>query len=132
MKLQRSSGSQRIGLTPLIDVVFILLLFFMLATNFQQPRSLLLKTNTSTGPSVQANRPVLTLQVTSDDLRVDGRPLDVTRLPALLDQRVALEPALMVVVRGASTVTVQRLVQVVDQLRRSRVVDYHLDVESGQ
>lgn len=43
-----------ISLTPLIDVVFILLLFFMLASNFERNSSMLLSTsNTTSGaPSV--------------------------------------------------------------------------------
>jgi len=38
MRRHRRSG--RMSLTPLIDVVFILLVFFMLQTNFLRPRSI--------------------------------------------------------------------------------------------
>lgn len=40
MPMRRHRGSGRMSLTPLIDVVFILLIFFMLQTNFLRPRSL--------------------------------------------------------------------------------------------
>lgn len=130
MKLQRSPVAPRIGLTPLIDVVFILLLFFMLATSFQQSHSILLKFSTGTAPNPQTDRPVLTLRLTPNELLFDGRTIRVAQLAAQLDQRLASEPALTVVVRGASMVSVQRMVQVVDQLRLSRVVDYQLDMDT--
>lgn len=40
MPMRRHRPSGRMSLTPLIDVVFILLIFFMLQTNFLRPRSL--------------------------------------------------------------------------------------------
>jgi biopolymer transport protein ExbD len=40
MPMRRHRGSGRMSLTPLIDVVFILLVFFMLQTNFLRPRAL--------------------------------------------------------------------------------------------
>jgi biopolymer transport protein ExbD len=40
MPMRRHRGSGRMSLTPLIDVVFILLVFFMLQTNFLRPRAI--------------------------------------------------------------------------------------------
>lgn len=40
MPMRKHRRSGRMSLTPLIDVVFILLIFFMLQTNFLRPRSL--------------------------------------------------------------------------------------------
>ncbi len=40
MPMRRHRRSGRMSLTPLIDVVFILLVFFMLQTNFVRPRAI--------------------------------------------------------------------------------------------
>ena len=40
MPMRRHRRSGRMSLTPLVDVVFILLIFFMLQTNFLRPRAI--------------------------------------------------------------------------------------------
>lgn len=100
MQLDRPAAPSRklIGLTPLIDVVFILLLFFMLTSSFIQWQSLDLMVSTGEGSEV-SDEPPLMLVMTPD-----GRPilpdeplvlLDDNRLSDLLaggDRSVILTP----------------------------------------
>jgi len=78
-----------IGLTPLIDVVFILLVFFMLVTSLEQwqPLPLLLGSDGSTNASTS---PYGSIRITIDNdgtLRLDGSPVDPELLRQRLEQR---------------------------------------------
>lgn len=78
-----------IGLTPLIDVVFILLVFFMLVTSLEQWQPLPLQlgsdaaTNTSTSPHDN-----IRIAIDNDGtLRLDGSPVAPELLRQRLEQR---------------------------------------------
>ncbi|WP_120496544.1 biopolymer transporter ExbD [Kiloniella sp. EL199] len=62
---RQGSSTAHIGLTPLIDVVFILLIFFMVATSFDMPRLLSLKPATGGKGSI-SERPVVRITVGSN------------------------------------------------------------------
>lgn len=76
-----------ISLTPLIDVVFILLVFFMLATSFTDWRPITLATGTTAAEANQT--PPAVVHVTADGaLRYDGQVLTADALaPRLLAAR---------------------------------------------
>jgi biopolymer transport protein ExbD len=103
-----------IGLTPLIDVVFILLVFFMLATRFSEWQQAPLQVRAA--GAAGAEESVARLHLTgADHLQVDGREMTVAELPAWLgrhrDSRL--------VVTTESEVTLQTLVRVTDIIQAS-------------
>lgn len=72
-----------ISLTPLIDVVFILLVFFMLATSFTDWRPITLATGTRS--AADASKPAAVIHVAVDGtLRYDDHSFGVRRLAARL------------------------------------------------
>lgn len=106
---------RRISLTPLIDLVFILLVFFILQTSFIQFREI--------GVNVPADNPegessglVLTIEVFSDGkLWLQGETLRVKELGSYL-QLLGVDAETTVLVRAGDDVTLQILVKVLDQL----------------
>ncbi|EKF75803.1 ferric siderophore transport system inner membrane protein E [Alcanivorax hongdengensis A-11-3] len=81
---QRAPG---IGLTPLIDVVFILLVFFMLATRFGQFHDLPVNVQPADSNGKPDDSWVL-LQVERDGrLSADGRTVTPEQVSGLLDTR---------------------------------------------
>ena len=102
--LRQRPRRRLISLTPLIDVVFILLVFFMLASSFSQWRVVDLVVG---GEGTAADdRQVAQVRLTTEGARFEGEPLDsaslIQRLDALapdairveVDPEVALQPAL--------------------------------------
>lgn len=83
MQLDRPATPSRklIGLTPLIDVVFILLLFFMLTSSFIQWQSLDLMVSTGEGSEVSDETPLML------GMTPDGRPVLPDEPLVFLDDR---------------------------------------------
>ena len=118
MRLPQTSRStvRRISLTPLIDIVFILLLFFILESNFLQFGELVFNTPTQedTGNSPL---PVMELQVFADGrIWLEGRSLQVSSLDAFLSRK-NYESTTPVFVRVHDELPLQLLVRVVDVLQ---------------
>jgi biopolymer transport protein ExbD len=103
-----------ISLTPLIDVVFILLVFFMLASSFTEWRAIDLATanRTTATPSTDA---ALLLQVQADGaVDVSGEPLSPDALTARLEVLARADADRRVAVRPAPGVPLQRVVTVME------------------
>ncbi len=77
-----------IDLTPLIDVVFMLLLFFILASTFSAPvlPVMLPKAGTAAAVENDPSRLVLSIDETGA-LHHQGLPMDIDELPGLLSER---------------------------------------------
>ncbi len=104
----------RISLTPLVDVVFILLVFFMLASNFHDWRAIPLQASGSGAGS--GMRGALLVEVTTQGPRLAGEALP---MPALIDRlraRRADDPDAALLVLPREGVGTGALVGVLDGL----------------
>ena len=104
-----------ISLTPLIDVVFILLVFFMLASSFLDWRTIELNASqrTSGGTSLQG---AMLIEVRLDGARIAGRMVTPENLETTVRQRLQENPDLRVLVKPAEGVDLQRTIGVVDRI----------------
>ena len=73
------SRRRRLAMTSLIDVIFLLLLFFMLTSTFSKFAEIEL-TNAASGSAALTDTPPLFLQLGADALRLNGDTLDLTAL----------------------------------------------------
>ena len=104
---------RRPSLTPMVDVVFLLLVFFMLAARFGLDRAIPL---TPPGPSVGAYQGAPRLvTVTPDAVLLNGVAVPEGELAAALAPLMP-DPEATVILRSAETARLQRLVAVLDRL----------------
>lgn len=117
MRIERPARRRNsIVLTSLVDVMFVLLFFFMLASSYLDWGTLDVHIGGKAAASPGALPPAHVLLLRPDgQWRLDGQPLDPARLEA------ALPSASRVVVQPASGVSLQELVAVVDRLKAAGV-----------
>ena len=109
-----------ISLTPLIDVVFILLVFFMLASSFLDWRSVTLDAPQETGRSSSMEQALL-IEVRRDGLRLAGETLSLENIARRAARAIAKKADRVVLVRPDEGVPVQDVVMVVDALAAAGV-----------
>jgi len=115
MSRERHGPRRRpISLTPLIDIIFLLLLFFMLSSTFTRFAELPLLTAGS-GAARPDGSPVF-VQLGPETLRVNGAETGLDGLPDRLSPLMAGERQ-AVLLSLAPGVTSQRLVDTLDRLR---------------
>lgn len=112
-----NNGRRRnlISLTPLIDVVFILLVFFMLASSFLNWRSITLDAPKQTGTSASLELALL-IEVRTDGLRLGGETMSLERIASRAATALAKKPDRPILVRPDDGVPVQDVVVIVDTL----------------
>ena len=129
MKLDRGRPSQGIGLAPLIDVVFILLLFFMLATNFDHRRSIDVVSRGAAASGDGTSQTALRLHLEQGGMRLNGRRVAEAELPAAIEQLRRSGPAgAELLVTSDDVVPLQSVVVALDRLREAGVSNARLEM----
>lgn len=114
-----------ISLTPLIDVVFILLVFFMLASSFLDWRAIDLKAPAKAAGGA-ATEGALLIEIREDGLRLAAEPLTVDALVQRVRARLSVKPGQRVLIKPAEGVSVQRTVDVLDRLKAAGAANMSL------
>lgn len=107
-------------LTPLIDAVFILLIFFVVATTFREEEKTLrldLPTATQSSPPSESSRQVVISVDASGRCFYDDTLVEIEAV----GQRLRQDRVTEVIIRGDSTMAYQQIVDVIDQCYRANV-----------
>ena len=113
---QRPTG-RLISLTPLIDVVFILLVFFMLASSFLDWRSINLTVSSGVGAATSDQRAILISLKFDGSIIVGSRLVSKQSLRPVMTTKLAEDREQRGVIRSDTGVPLQRAVNTLDLLR---------------
>ena len=113
----RPRTKQELNVAPLIDVVFLLLIFFMLASTFIKPEAIdLMLEGSSTGGNTAEE--MLNIEVVVDGtIRLNGLRLSMPQLETELASRIQGDQTRPVTIKAAAEVPVQTLVSIMDRVR---------------
>jgi len=106
-----------ISLTPLIDVVFILLVFFMLASSYLDWRSVGLTVSSGVGVAASDVRAILVSLHADGSVSVGAGPVGKQALRSVLMEKFAGNLDQRVVIRSDPGVPLQRAVDTLDLVR---------------
>lgn len=114
-----------IGLTPLIDVVFILLIFFMLASSFLDWRAIRLNAPVSAGTGGSSEGALL-VEILPDGLRLAAQTLTMDELAKRISERLTEKPEQRILIRAVDGIPLQRTVDLLDRLKSSGATNMSL------
>ncbi len=115
---RRATPVQRLSLAPLIDVVFLLLIFFMLTSSFLETQAI--EFDLPASATAEATRPtVLVVSVSREGgFGIDGRPLETPAFKKELAARLGSDgPGVLVL--SDREVSVERVVAAMDMVRQA-------------
>lgn len=130
VQLKKSRALEALNMTPLIDVVFILLIFFLVAAQFtQESNELAVKLPSARSAVPMTVKPqVMTISVReSGELFVDGVQMDIEQVTSAIQQAVISNPiSQTVMIRGDRRVSFQHVVSIMDLCNRLKVPSYKI------
>ncbi len=110
----RRSG-QAPNLTPLIDIVFLLLVFFMLTAHFVKDEGLPIELPEATSAvSLEKSEPLEVEIASSGEIMVSGQRISIPELAGLLSAQLASRDDKRVVIRGDAGATLGDSVGIID------------------
>jgi biopolymer transport protein ExbD len=130
LEAKQTDARVSIELTPLVDMVFLLLIFFLVATTFHQEEremQIALPAAKAAGP-ISANLRELIINVDREgQIFVGGRSSTPDELRELVAQRVAVNPEQKVAVRGDRGAVYGNVVRVLDICKAAGIQEPYLD-----
>ena len=121
----------RISLTPIIDVVFILLIFFMLASNFNKIGELKMDMSKETSQSSKEDIKIIELAVEQTNSVIsNGKRYDDDELLTMI--RLAIKEAnrYSIVLTAKNDVTYQRYLKVMNYLKKNKIENVTIGVKA--
>ena len=120
---ERIDTEQRVDISPLIDMVFILLIFFMVSTTFVKDMKLDLNRPSASTASAASTKAIRLYIDNAGDVYLDGQPVRVWVIQSRVRDLLASSASGSVLVVTDDQVPAGRLVEVVDQARRAGAQD---------
>lgn len=124
-------ASQSISLTPLIDVVFILLLFFMLSSTFSKTRQLELEAS-APGTQSSENRSHNLRLLPEQKAELDGTVYAIDAASFTEQLRTMADNQASVTLAAVSSVKVQDTIHLIDMLRSMGILQLDLSPSVSQ
>ncbi len=104
----------RVDVSPLLDMVFILLIFFVITTNFSRQTGVEVQKPKAQSALYQGQKTVLVGISREGTLHVHGRQVSPEALERILAREVARRPDMSVVIVGDKRSALGKAVQVMD------------------
>jgi biopolymer transport protein ExbD len=119
------SDNSDVDLTPMLDVVFILLIFFVVTATFLKESSI--GVNTPDGEALPDPGPGILVQVNaSNEIYIDQRRVDASALRSLIAQKFAENPEQGLTVRMHEASSTEYYILVADAARQASVYNISL------
>jgi biopolymer transport protein ExbD len=124
MRLRRKDQTvDHIDVSPLIDMVFILLIFFMVTTTFVKDMKLDMDRPSATA-STLVNEKVIRVYIDSNrEVYIDNQPIKVWAIQSKLRELLRSSTSKAVLVVSDSAIPVESLIDVIDECKMSGAED---------
>ena len=120
---ERKEAIQDINISPLIDMVFILLIFFMVSTTFVKDMKLDLDRPAASTATTASTKAIRLYIDNAGEIFLDGEPVRVWVIQSRIRDLLAASTGKSVLVVTDDGVPEGRLVEVVDQARLAGATD---------
>ncbi|HEX9877325.1 MAG TPA: biopolymer transporter ExbD [Gammaproteobacteria bacterium] len=117
-RLHRSDDEAQINITPMLDIVFIMLIFFIVTTSFVKEFGIDVNRPANAPVQEQQQSEVIAVRIDeTDQIYIQERLVDIRAVRANIESGLALQPDAAVVVIADRLADAGLLVRVVDQAR---------------
>lgn len=130
IKSQTHKLSAAIEMTPMIDIVFLLLIFFLVATTFREEEremQVALPFASSSAPISTMLKEFIVNVIEDGTIIVGGRRIDDAELRTMVRDAVAVNPEQKVTVRGDRGTAYANIIQVLDVCKNEGIQQPYLD-----
>jgi biopolymer transport protein ExbD len=128
----RDEEEANIDLTPMLDVVFIMLIFFIVTASFIKESGIQVTRPEPNQANNETENNNIVFQVTANnEVWLDGRRIDIRSVRANVERLHAESPEAAVIIQAAPKATAKTYSSIADQAREAGVYDVSLNVSSS-
>lgn len=113
----RARIHSHLDIAPLIDIVFLLLVFFMLTSTFIVPEAIELELPESNSASVTDIRPIIVAMDKKAQLSLNGERIELKQLQVAIELLLKQDATSAITLKTDTHTEVQQLLKVMDEIR---------------
>jgi len=121
--LSRNEQEYEVDITPMLDVVFIMLIFFIVTATFTKESGIEVDRPQAATAQLQEKANILVAINANDDIWIDRRQVDVRALRPIIERLHAENPKGSVVIQADRNSRNEQLVRVMDAARAAGVYE---------
>ncbi len=126
----KADGALAIDLTPMLDVVMIMLIFFIVAGSFVRESTVEVERKpTSSDQSSEQSENIIVQVSATDDVWIKGRRIDARAIRANISRLRAENPKASVIIKAHNKSTVDTVAAVIDSSRAAGI--YNVSLSTG-
>jgi len=125
----RTEEEQSIDLTPMLDVVFIMLIFFIVTASFIKETGIEVNRPDATTAESKKNASILVAVNGNSEVWIDKRRIDVRAIRSNIERLRAENPEGAVVIQADEKATADVIIKVMDAAKEAGVYDVSLATE---
>jgi len=125
-----SNAESEVNLTPMLDVVFIMLIFFVVTTSFVKESGVEINRPNANTAQQQESANILIAIRPNGEIWIDNRAVDVRAVRANIERLRAEFPESAVVIQGDKNAQIGSLVRVMDQVRLAGITNVAIAAEA--
>lgn len=130
VKRAGDESSAEIDLTPMLDVVFIMLIFFIVTASFVKEAGIEVNRPQASTAESRENVNILVAISANNEIWIDQRRIDKRSVRSVIERLRAENPKGAVVVQADSASNTETVTTVIDAARAAGVVDVSLATEN--
>ena len=125
------SDDSEVNLTPMLDVVFIMLIFFVVTTSFVKESGVEINRPNANTAQQQKQANILIAIRPNGEIWIDGNNVDIRAVRASIERLRAELPESHVLIQGDRLAQIGLLVKVMDQVRLAGITDVAIAAAEG-
>lgn len=131
LNLDMMENDAEIDMTPMLDIVFIMLIFFIVSTSFVREAGVEIERPVSDTSEVQESQGVMLAITAQDEVWLDRQPVDIRMIRPTLERLKVEQPDLGVMIQADKDTKTGLLVQVMDQVKLSGIEQVAVATREG-
>ncbi|MGM0480446.1 MAG: ExbD/TolR family protein [Pseudomonadota bacterium] len=127
----REEEDASIDMTPMLDIVFIMLIFFIVTTSFVKEAGIQVNKPEANQANKEPSANIFIAIRDTGEIWMDKRQVDVKRVAANLERMLAEQPTDLVVIQADEEAQHGRVVEVMDQIKEAGIDKISIAAENN-
>ncbi|MCJ8316431.1 biopolymer transporter ExbD [Idiomarina sp.] len=127
----REEEDASIDMTPMLDIVFIMLIFFIVTTSFVKEAGIQVNKPEANQANKEPSANIFIAIRDTGEVWMDKRQVDVERVAANLERMLAEQPTDLVVIQADKEAEHGRVVEVMDQIKEAGIDKISIAAETN-
>ncbi|UZE97072.1 ExbD/TolR family protein [Alkalimarinus alittae] len=131
LNLDLSENDSEIDMTPMLDIVFIMLIFFIVSSNFIREAGVEINRPTASTAEQKENAGIMIAITPDDQIWLDQKQIDIRMIRPTLEKLKVEQPNIGILIQSDQDARTGTLIKVMDQVKLAGIEQIAVATKKG-